>query len=177
MVYVLHDDDRPAVTARVLARLRELEGVEVLAWREGRDACVWTKRGELRFRPGAGECDAYGGAWDVDGALGTLELERADGMIGSRIYPDALGRLWSALNCSSAGDVLVSAAPGYEFVDWGGADHVGGGSHGSLRRGDSLGPLAFVNCGPNLDGGRSRERPWSIADVHQVVLDHFGVVA
>ncbi len=177
MVYVLHDDDRPAVTARVLARLRELEGVEVLAWREGGDACVWTKRGELRFRPGAGECDAYGGAWDVDGALGTLELERADGMIGSRIYPDALGRLWSALNCSSAGDVLVSAAPGYEFVDWGGADHVGGGSHGSLRRGDSLGPLAFVNCGPNLDGGRSRERPWSIADVHQVVLDHFGVVA
>ena len=68
-------------------------------------------------------------------------------------------------HCAGAGDVLVSAARGYEFVDWGGADHVGGGSHGSLRRGDSLGPLAFVNCGPDLDGGDARDRPWSIADV------------
>jgi hypothetical protein len=71
--------------------------------------------------------------------------------------------------------VLISAELGYEFVDWGGADHVGGGSHGSLRRGDSLGPLAFVNCGPDLDGGTARERPWSIADVYPIVLDHFGV--
>jgi hypothetical protein len=71
--------------------------------------------------------------------------------------------------------VLISAARGYEFVDWGGADHVGGGSHGSLRRGDSLGPLAFVNCGPNLAGNGAGAQPWSIADVHQIVLDHFGV--
>jgi hypothetical protein len=71
--------------------------------------------------------------------------------------------------------VLVSATRGYEFVDWGGADHVGGGSHGSLRRGDSLGPLAFVNCGPDLDGGASHPGPWSIADVNAVVLEHFGV--
>ena len=45
-------------------------------------------------------------------------------------YPDALTRVWSALCCETAGDILLSAAPGYEFVDWGGADHVGGGSHG-----------------------------------------------
>jgi hypothetical protein len=73
--------------------------------------------------------------------------------------------------------VLISAARGYEFVDWGGADHVGGGSHGSLRRGDSLGPLAFVNCGPDLGDGASRERPWSIADAYDIVLDHFGVAS
>jgi hypothetical protein len=175
MVYVLRDEDRGAVTRKVLARLRELEGVEVLAWREGEEACVWTEQGELRFRPGTGDRDAYGGQWDVVGSLAALELERADGLLGSRVYPDALGRLWAALNCPSAGDVLVSAAPGYEFVDWGGADHVGGGSHGSLRRGDSLAPLAFVNCGPDLDGGASREGPWSIADVYDVVLGHFGV--
>ena len=78
-----------------------------------------------------------------------------------------LRRLWAALTCPGAGDILVSAAQGYEFVDWGGADHVGGGSHGSLRRGDSLGPLAFVNCGPDLDGGAAVGRPWWIGDVYQ----------
>jgi Type I phosphodiesterase / nucleotide pyrophosphatase len=175
MVYVLREDDRAAVIGKVLARLRELEGVEVLAWREEGDGCVWTERGELRFRPGAAEHDAYGGTWDVEGDLTTLELERADGVLGSRVYPDALRRLWAGLACASAGEVLVSAAPGYEFVDWGGADHVGGGSHGSLRRGDSLAPLAFVNCGPDLGGGAAHEGPWSIADVYGIVLDHFGV--
>jgi hypothetical protein len=175
MVYVLREEDRAAVVTEVLARLRALEGVEVLAWREGEDACVWSERGELRFRPGVAERDAYGGAWDLEGSLETLELERADGLLGSRVYPDALRRLWAALACAGSGEVLVSAALGYEFVDWGGADHVGGGSHGSLRRGDSLAPLAFVNCGPDLDGGAGHKGPWTIADVHQVVLDHFEV--
>jgi hypothetical protein len=175
MVYVLGDVGRAALMSKVLARLRTVEGVEVLAWRDGDEARVWTERGELRFRPGAGERDAFGSRWDVDGALDALELERADGALASRVYPDALRRLWSALHCAGAGDVLISAAHGYEFVDWGGADHVGGGSHGSLRRGDSLGPLAFVNCGPDIGDGAFRERPWSIADVYDIVLDHFGV--
>jgi hypothetical protein len=173
MVYVLREEDRAAVRAQVLARLRELDGVEVLAWLRDEEACVWSERGELRFRSGSAEVDAYGARWDVDGAFAALELEHDDGVLGSRAFPDALGRLWAALHCTGAGDVLVSAGRGYEFVDWGGADHVGGGSHGSLRRGDSLAPLAFVNCGPDLNGGAGA-RPWSIADVHQIVLDHFG---
>jgi hypothetical protein len=175
MVYVLRDEDRATVTRKVIERLKSLEGAEVLAWLDQDQACVWTERGELHFRPGAGERDVYGATWDLDGPAEVLELERSDGVIAGRAYPDALRRLWSALNCAGAGDVLVSAARGYEFVDWGGADHVGGGSHGSLRRGDSLGPLAFVNCGPDLDGGASRERPWSIADVYDIVLGHFGI--
>jgi hypothetical protein len=129
---------------------------------------------ELRFAPGGSFTDPYGGRWDVEGDLSALELERQDGGLESRAYPDVFRRLWAALECDGTGDVLVSAAAGYEFVDWGGADHVGGGSHGSLRRGDSLGPLAFVNCGPDLDGGRG-ERRWSICDVHDVVLEHFDV--
>jgi hypothetical protein len=88
------------------------------------------------------------------------------------VYPDALRRLWSALTCEGSGDVLLSAARGYEFTDWGGADHVGGGSHGSLRRGDSLATLAFVNCGPDVE--RSPDgAEWSITDVAPIVLSHF----
>jgi hypothetical protein len=175
MVYVLGEEERARLQGSVLERLREVEGVEVLAWRDREAACVWTPAGELRFRPGASDRDEFGATWDLDGVLATLALERADGVVSSRIYPDVLRRLWSALTCPGAGDILVSAGQGYEFVDWGGGDHVGGGSHGSLRRGDSLGPLAFVNCGPDLDAGAAVRQPWSIGDVNKVVLDHFGV--
>ena len=56
-----------------------------------------------------------------------------------------------------------------EFVDWGGADHVGGGSHGSLHRDDSEGVLLM--CGVDAP---ERER-WALADVTPLVLEHFGV--
>jgi hypothetical protein len=48
---------------------------------------------------------------------------------------------------------------------------VGGGSHGSLNRGDSLGVL--ILCG----AGQSGDAPgqWSLQDVTPIVLDHFGV--
>src|SRR5215216_2270275 len=97
----------------------------------------------------------------------SLDLDIADGRVTSREYPDALGRLWSALECPHAGDVLMSASPRYEFVDWGGADHVGGGSHGSLDRDDSEGVLLF--CG--IDAEEREE--WSVVDVTRLVLDHF----
>ena len=83
--------------------------------------------------------DLRGGRWDVEGDPATLELEERDGMLASRTYPGcAAAGSGRRSGCEGAGDVLVSAARGYEFTDWGGADHVGGGSHGSLRHGDSL---------------------------------------
>ena len=92
-----------------------------------------------------------------------------DGRVTSETYPDPLNRLWSALECPHSGDVLVSAEPGFEFVDWGGADHVGGGSHGSLHRDDSEGVLLL--CG--LDAPEREE--WALTDVAPLVLDHFSV--
>jgi len=98
-----------------------------------------------------------------------LELSTGGGRVDSVTYPDALGRIWSALACPHSGDVLVSAELGYEFVDWGGADHVGGGSHGSLHRDDSEGVLLV--CG--LDAPERDQ--WSLTDVTPLVLQHFGV--
>ncbi len=66
----------------------------------------------------------------------------------------------------------MSAAPAWEFPDWGGVDHVGAGSHGSLHRSDSLGALAF--CGVKPPGGEA-PRQWSIADVAPMVRSHFAV--
>ena len=51
--------------------------------------------------------------------------------------------------------MLLSAAPGYEFVDWGGSDHVGGGGHGSLHRSDSLGALLWCGTGAGLHARRA----------------------
>jgi hypothetical protein len=177
MVYLLGDEaGRDSMARQVLGRLQDIEGTDLLLWRENGEGCVWSSRGELRFAPGNSIGDERGNRWDVEGELAAFEARSSDGVLRSESFPDGLGRAWSALACESAGDILVSAMQGYEFVDWGGADHRGGGSHGSLRREDSLAPLAFVGCGPDLNRESvGQDRQWSIADVADTVNDHFGI--
>jgi hypothetical protein len=81
-------------------------------------------------------------------------------------HPDALHRAWSALANPNAGELLVSAAEGWELLDIGGRHHSGGGSHGSLVEGDSVVPLLTVG----VDAAPSR-----ITEVAPAVLAHFGV--
>jgi hypothetical protein len=81
-------------------------------------------------------------------------------------YPDGRARAAAALRNPNAGEVLVSAAPGWEFVDLAGRHHVGGGSHGSLAAGDSEVPMLTVGLG---------EPPASITEIKALVLEHFGV--
>jgi hypothetical protein len=95
-----------------------------------------------------------------------------DGRLLSAAYPDALGRAWSALTAPTSGDVLLSAAPGYEFADWGGQAHVGGGSHGSLHASDSLGVLAWCGTGPD---SRDVREEWTLRDIAPMVVGHFGL--
>ena len=57
----------------------------------------------------------------------------------------------------NAGDVLVSAAPGYEFTDLAGRHHAGGGSHGSLLAGDSEVPMLTIGLEP-IPGEHHRDR-------------------
>jgi hypothetical protein len=116
--------------------------------------------------------DDRGSRWSVEGELAVLEAGIEDARLRTREYPDALARLWTALNCPTAGDVLLSASHGYEFVDWGGADHVGGGSHGSLHRTDSLGVLLWCGTGP---GSRTEREQWSLRDVVPMICEHFGL--
>jgi hypothetical protein len=139
--------------------------------REGDEGVVGSERGSLRFTPGGDLTDTRGGTWSVTGDHAALDLSVTDGVVRSREYPHALARLWSALDCSRTGDVLVSAEPSHEFIDWGGHAHTGGGSHGSLHRCDSVGVL--LTCGIDMP---EREQ-WSIEDVTPLVLDHMGVAA
>ena len=153
-----------------------VSGIDLTAWLSGTngEAEAVVERGgrELRFRPGSAATDLRGAAWDFDGDLGALGLTASDARISGESYPDALGRLWAALNTVHAGDILISAAPGWELVDWGGITHCPGGSHGSLEAGDSLGPLLTVGVEPETLRGREQ---WRISDVADLVLAHFGL--
>jgi hypothetical protein len=122
-------------------RLDGVESVDVVLFREGEEAVARRAGEEVRFAPGT---DA---GWLAD-------------------YPDGPARAWAALANPNAGEVIVSAAPGYEFADLAGRHHVGGGSHGSLERGDSEVPMLTLG----LDAV-----PRSIVDVAPAMIGHFGV--
>jgi hypothetical protein len=169
MVYVLDPERRDQAVPRVVRDLQKVDGLDLIVHRAGEEAHVWSERGELRFTPGGDLEDERGRRWSVEGDPNALDLLIEEGRVSSRIYPDPLNRLWGSLTCPNSGDVLISAVPGYEFIDWGGTDHVGGGSHGSLHRGDSLGVLIFAGTATTL----GVQRQWSIEDVTPMVLDHF----
>ncbi|HET6547498.1 MAG TPA: alkaline phosphatase family protein [Solirubrobacter sp.] len=179
-VYVLDRARRRRLIPRIERTLLALEGVD-LVMRMGDhpdgEAVVRGERSrkvkELRFAPRGELVDPRGARWSVDGDLDLLALKIEDGRVSSSTYPDALSRVWSALRCHSAGEVLASARPGYEFLDWGGAHHVGGGSHGSLHANDSNAALLWCGTGPQKD---AREQ-WALRDITPMVLQHFGVSA
>jgi hypothetical protein len=178
-VYVLDRDRRAALVPRIERTLLETEGVDLVLRMtdhpDGEAAVRGTRGGkqkELRFSPRGDLADLRGQRWHVEGDLDLLALQVREDRIGSATYPDALGRAWSALRTRSAGEVLASAAPGYEFLDWGGAHHVGGGSHGSLHANDSLGSLLWCGTGPRSADTREQ---WTLRDVMPMVCEHFGV--
>ena len=151
MVYAL--DSRPA---RELAeRLDGAAGVDLALFLEDGEAVARKGRSEVRFAP-----DENGG-WTVSGDAGLL--------VGDE-YPNAYERVWCALACPNAGEVIVSAAEGWEFEDLGGRHHSGGGSHGSLLAGDSTVPMLSAGFdAPSLP------RDASITDLAPLALSHFGV--
>jgi len=174
-VYLLPARGRRAERAEVARKLAETEGVDLTCWLEDRDGptAVVDRRGEhFAFRPGGQLADLRGRRWDVEGDPAILAATVEDGRLRSEQYPDPLARVYAALSSPHAGDFVVSLASGYEAVDWGGVSHAGGGSHGSLHRDDSLGPLLFVGCGPDDPGEREQ---WALRDVAPAVLKHFGI--
>jgi len=189
-VYLLPGEGERAEPAAVGERLAEIEGVDLvcrLLDAEGAplyrpepgmpasgDEWAVVERGgaRVRFRPGDDVADLRGGRWEIDGELGVLEARVEDGKLRSDEYPDPLQRVWSALTAPHSGDFVLSLADGFEAVDWGGASHAGGGSHGALHAGDSLGPLLFVGCGP--ESADEREQ-WTLRDVAPAVRAHFGL--
>ncbi|MGH3023988.1 MAG: alkaline phosphatase family protein [Gaiellaceae bacterium] len=143
--------------ARSLAeRLDDQPAADVVLFREDGAAVARREGAETRFA-------LEGGEWRVEGDESVLDSER---------YPNGLERAWRALLGPHAGDVLVSAAEGWEFADLGGRHHLGGGSHGSLLAGDSTVPLVAAG----FDEPPFPPDP-GITDLAPLALAHFGLVA
>jgi predicted AlkP superfamily pyrophosphatase or phosphodiesterase len=135
------------------------------------------RAGQVYLLPGA-RVDAAELARRLDGFSAvdvTLRLEGdeivarrdgADGPVERLEHPDVVRRARSALANPNAGELLVSAAEGWELADLGGRHHAGGGSHGSLVAGDSFVPVVTVGLKAELH---------RITDVAPAVLAHFGV--
>jgi len=176
-VYALDEGRRDRMLPKLTRHLRGIEGVDLTAWREGEEAVVAAAEGELRFAQAdsgdATTTDPRGARWRLDGDHDVVDAHVADGELAYGDYPDALGRLWSALHCPRAGDVVLSATPGYEFVDWGGSYHQAGGSHGSLHRCDSLGVL--IACG--VEGRSTQAGQPHLRDVTPMIAGHFGLTS
>ncbi len=154
MVYRL---DRCRETSCDLARRLDADPAsDVVLFRERGEAVARRSGAELRIARG----DT---GWRLSGDTGVLDPS---------LYPNGVERAWRALACPNAGDVIVSAAAGYEFADAGGSHHAGGGSHGSLLAGDSLVPVLAVG----LDA-ESLPRRLDLVDVASLALSHFGVDA
>jgi hypothetical protein len=103
--------------------------------------------------------ESVGAAFFLDGddVVSTADLDE---------HPHGRARATAALRNPNAGEVLVSAAPGFEFLDLAGHHHVGGGSHGSLTAGDSEVPMLTIGLGPP---------PASITGAAPLILRHLGV--
>ncbi len=145
MIYRL--EDCPLETRALAQMLDGEQAVEVAAFLEDGEAVVRREGEEVRFAP-------EGDDWRSSGDASLLD------------YPDALARVWTALQNPNAGDVLVSAAPGVEFADLGGRHHAGGGSHGSLVAGDSEVPVLMIG----IEG-----EPKSIVDLAPLALARLGI--
>lgn len=206
-IYLLDEIDNPVRHRRVREHLAQLDGTELIAWTEqdgkpvaraarpgflepGDLAVVEAGGSRLDFRPAETVpngvdpegretvTDRRGRNWSISGDLQVLGAAVEAGRISMPDYPDGFGRLWAALQAPHGGDVIVSVAMGFECVDWGGAAHVPGGSHGSLRREDSEGPLLFVGCGPDSPDPETAEfhrarQQWGLKDVAPIIRDHF----
>jgi predicted AlkP superfamily pyrophosphatase or phosphodiesterase len=135
------------------------------------------RAGQVYLRPGA-RVDAADLARRLDGepAVELTLRQEGDDAVARRDgedfpaseleHPDAAERVRAALANPNAGELLVSAAEGWELADLGGRHHVGGGSHGSLVAADSFVPLLTIG----VDASPAR-----ITEVVPAVLDHFGV--
>jgi hypothetical protein len=170
-VVLLSDHGQTAVehVAQLEERFAHLEGQVVVT--------ASNRAGQVYLLPGA-RLDAAELARCLDGFPAvnvTLRLEGdevvarregADGPVDKLEHPDAAWRARSALANPNAGELLVSAAEGWELADLGGRHHAGGGSHGSLVAGDSLVPV--VTAGLQAEVRR-------ITDVAPAALAHFGV--
>jgi len=143
LLYPLSD----SVQADIIQSVAVDKRIDVIAWKEQEYVVVQQGATDKRlsFKKGGSYQDPYGAQWTVKGDLDVLDLQiAADSTIRFDSYPDALSRLYGTLFSQEVPLIVTTAAPGYEFLSEYAPTHLGGGSHGSLHKQDSVIPLLIA---------------------------------
>ncbi|MFD2369688.1 alkaline phosphatase family protein [Brevibacillus sp. GCM10020057] len=147
------------------------ERIDLIAWRE--DSQIVVRRGGtdrlMRFWRGGPYRDVYGRRWSVEGELAVLDVATDGELLLFDTFPDAFSRLYGAFFSQTAPVIVVSAAIGYEFLSECAPTHLGGGSHGSLHKQDSIIPLLVVGAAQRFP------TPARLVDVKDFILQELGV--
>ncbi|MCC0564531.1 alkaline phosphatase family protein [Brevibacillus borstelensis] len=166
-LYPLRENDLMKIVEAVSSDVR----IDLISWKEGDRVKV--RRGgtdkSLSFWKGGMYQDIYGQSWSFEGDLQVLDVKLDGDRLLFDEYPDAFSRLYGSLFSQSIPVIVLTAAQGYEFVSEAAPTHLGGGSHGSLHKRDSLVPL--------LIAGASRHflSPARLVDVKDFILQELGV--
>ncbi|MDP5273009.1 alkaline phosphatase family protein [Chengkuizengella axinellae] len=139
-VYVLDDN----VSLQEMAeKMKQEHRIDFIAWKEDESVKVISPDHTeiLTFQPNSKHKDIYDQSWLVDGNLEVLDLKYENNQIQYKTYPDALARLYGALNSHQGRFLVTDAKIGYEFTDDYSPTHLGGGGHGSLHEKDSYVPM------------------------------------
>jgi hypothetical protein len=162
LLYFGEGGDREAMIEYLLGR----RGVDLATHEHDGWVVVGRLGRELRFRPGNGPTDPAGRSWELAGDPRALDLEVSGDALKYGDYPDALERLWGSVRSRRAGDVILSASPGYTFGEVNGNFHKES-DHGSLHAYDS----DVFSIGLGLPA------PRRITDITPTLLAHFGANA
>jgi hypothetical protein len=160
LLYLGEGVDREGVIEDLIGR----RGVDLAAHEDAGWVVVRRLGRELRFRPGDGPADPAGRPWELTGDQRALDLDVSGDALRYGDYPDALERLWGSVRSPRAGDVILSASPGYTFGEVNGNFHKES-DHGSLHADDSN----VFSIGLGLPA------PRRITDIAPTLLAHFGV--
>ena len=163
------DDVKSAMGSEVFESLLARPEVDFLTWRgDQSDFWVASKNGKARivhkgglsYQPVTGDPFGFG---PLDQPLDNRQA--LDATFHSK-YPDALVQIEQLFRSSRAGDLVVSAAPGYDLRDfWEIPEHHG--SHGSLHREHILVPFIYNQQGWD-------DRPARTVDIFNTILKWMG---
>ena len=162
LLYLGEGVDREGVIEDLIGR----RGVDLAAHEDEGWGLVRRAGRELKFRPGDGPADPAGRSWELAGDPEALEIKVSGDALRYGDFPDALERLWGSVRSPRAGDVILSASPGYTFGEVNGNFHRVS-DHGSLHAEDSN----VFSIGLGLPA------PRRITDVAPTLLAHFGAGA
>ncbi|AEF94129.1 type I phosphodiesterase/nucleotide pyrophosphatase [Desulfotomaculum nigrificans CO-1-SRB] len=152
-IYIIRH--RPGMRKDIVRHLLTEPRIDQIIWREDQWYHVQQPgKNKLSFCKGDKYTDIYGQSWQITGDPKSLDLQLDGNYITYGQYPNALARIADCLDNPHAGDMVITAKPGYLLGGEGAPPFPGAGSHGSLHREDSLVPLIISGTSAKIEKPR-----------------------